>query len=319
MGGKMWIRSEPAKGSTFSFSAQFRVTQARSGAQTLTPEAVSLEGMRVLIVDDQAAYRRILTNTLAKWKMKTVAVEDGPTAIEALTRQQFDVILMDKSMPGQDGFQTAEEIYKRWPATTTKTVLITAFGQRGDANRCASAHVSAYLLKPLKSSDLRATLERLRIGDSHSNSLITRHSLRASNAHQSQFPRLHVLVAEDNLVNQKLAMRMLEKHGHQVTLAVNGVQAVAAFQKARFDVILMDVQMPEKDGFEATADIRRLEASMAPSGSQVQRTPIIALTAHAVSGYRERCLAEGMDGYLSKPIQFAALSSALADAVQAAA
>lgn len=319
MGGKMWIRSEPAKGSTFSFSAQFRVTQARSGAQTLTPEAVSLEGMRVLIVDDQAAYRRILTNTLAKWKMKTVAVEDGPTAIEALTRQQFDVILMDKSMPGQDGFQTAEEIYKRWPATTTKTVLITAFGQRGDANRCASAHVSAYLLKPLKSSDLRATLERLRIGDSHSNSLITRHSLRASNAHQSQFPRLHVLVAEDNLVNQKLAMRMLEKHGHQVTLAVNGVEAVAAFQKARFDVILMDVQMPEKDGFEATADIRRLEASMAPSGSQVQRTPIIALTAHAVSGYRERCLAEGMDGYLSKPIQFAALSSALADAVQAAA
>jgi two-component system, sensor histidine kinase and response regulator len=233
--------------------------------------------------------------------MKTVSVEDGKAALKELwaARQAgapFGLILTDMHMPGMDGFTLIEHIRESPELATATIVMLTSAGHRGDAARCQKLGVAAYLLKPIRQSELREAIARV-LGAREQDGaipLITRFSLQEA---REPSLSLRVLLAEDNLVNQRLAVRLLEKRGHHVVVAGNGREALQALEKANFDLVFMDVQMPEMDGLEATAVIREREKD---SGL---RQPIIALTAHAMKGDREKCLAGGMDGYLTKPIR----------------
>jgi two-component system sensor histidine kinase/response regulator len=208
----------------------------------------------------------------------------------------FALILMDMHMPEMDGFELIERIRQRPGCSAATIMMLTSAGHRGDAARCKELGVAAYLLKPIRQSELREAIA-LVLGAREQKGaipLITRYSL-----HDAREPAasLRILLAEDNPVNQRLATRLLEKRGHSVVVAANGRQALTAFEKERFDLVFMDVQMPVMDGLEATVAIRVKERT---SGS---RTPIVALTAHAMKGDREKCLEAGMDGYLTKPIR----------------
>ena len=196
-------------------------------------------------------------------------------------------------MPDMDGFELAERINKDHSLSGVTMIMLTSAGQRGDARRCMNVGITAYCLKPIKQSELFAIISTAlnkSSGGEKRPALVTRHSVR-------EVKRcLSVLLAEDNAINQKLATRILQKMGHTVTIAENGREALQILENARFDIILMDVQMPEMDGFEATSSIREKERI---TGGHI---PIVAMTAHAMSGDREKCLAAGMDGYVSKPI-----------------
>jgi CheY-like chemotaxis protein len=195
-------------------------------------------------------------------------------------------------------------------------VVLSSLGQRGDADRCRALNVGAYLCKPVKCSDLLESIEGvLRRGKANGDAaaeLVTRHSLRESPGSESARRKLNILVAEDNPVNQTVARRMLEKAGHRVVVAADGQLAVDALSNEHFDVVFMDVQMPVMDGFEAVAEIRRREEAAKRGDPGNGRTPIIAMTAHAMAGDRDRCLAAGMDGYVGKPIRSAELMEAIA-------
>jgi two-component system sensor histidine kinase/response regulator len=208
----------------------------------------------------------------------------------------YALVLTDLQMPDMDGFSLVEQIRKQKELSSIAIMMFSSAGQRGDGARCQKLGVSAYLLKPIRQSELRAAILRVvSAGDQKAQlPLVTRYTLHDTVA---QPVSLRGLIAEDNLVNQRLAMRLLEKRGHQVTIAGNGQEAVAATEKTAFDLILMDLQMPEMDGFEATAALREREKE---TGIHL---PVIALTAHALKGDRERCLEAGMDGYLTKPIR----------------
>jgi CheY-like chemotaxis protein/HPt (histidine-containing phosphotransfer) domain-containing protein len=208
-------------------------------------------------------------------------------------------------MPGMDGFALAEEIARTAHRDAARVMMLTSGGQRGDGARCRALGISAYLPKPIRQTDLLRAI-RMALSASGTGTLITRHSLVSPVAERqpSAARQLHVLVAEDNQVNQQLAFRLLEKKGHRVTLVANGREAVAAIEREQFDLILMDVQMPEMSGLEATAAIRSRENG----GS---RTPIIAMTARVLKGDREECLAAGMDDYVSKPLSPKALFQAV--------
>jgi CheY-like chemotaxis protein len=237
--------------------------------------------------------------TLKQWGMKPMMVSNGWAALAELRRAQEEgqptpLVVLDAQMPQLDGFATAAKI-KQDPELPTATIMmLTSGGQRGDADRCRQLGISAYLSKPVRQWELREAVLRvlgLRPQRGDNARLVTRHSL------QETPKRLRVLLAEDNPVNRELTLRILSKRGHSVFCAGTGKQAVEALEKQAFDVVLMDVQMPEMDGFEATAEIRKREVI---SGT---RLPIIAMTAHAMKGDRERCLSAGMDGYISKPVQ----------------
>jgi two-component system, sensor histidine kinase and response regulator len=301
MGGKMWVESEEGRGSQFHFTVCLGAPDTTE-TQTVTMAALGiLRGVRVLVVDDNRTNRRVLEGMLERWKMKATSVEDGQKALEQLSaardaNEPFGLILTDMHMPKMDGFTLVENIRRRPELATATIMMLTSAGHRGDAARCLDLGVAAYLLKPIRQSELRDAITRLlgARGDPCAIPLLTRFSLTDpvdSPAH------LRVLLAEDNAVNQRLAMRLLEKRGHRVTVAGNGREALDALEKDKFDLVFMDVQMPEMDGLEATAIIREKEKS---SG---RRQPIIALTAHAMKGDREKCLAAGMDGYLTKPIR----------------
>jgi PAS domain S-box-containing protein len=302
MKGRIWLESAPGQGSTFHFTAGF-TTQKAPTRRPARGEPDNLRGMSVLVVDDNTTNRRILEEILRQWEMKPALADGGWTALTALTRAKdsgkpFPLVLIDAQMPEMDGFTLAERI-KHDPALAGATIMmLTSMGRPGDGARCRELGIAAYLIKPIAQSDL---LEAILIalgndsGRAERPSLITRHSLRESR------PLLRVLLAEDNLVNRELAVRLLEKRGHTVIVAGNGKEVLAALQKQTFDVVLMDVQMPEMDGLEATAAIRAKEKT---TGAHL---PIIAMTAHAMKGDRERCLAAGMDGYVPKPIQAKAL------------
>jgi len=255
-------------------------------------------GLRVLVVDDNATNRRILEDVLLGWALKPTIVDSGASAIAALETahtagEPFPIALIDYQMPDLDGFGLAEEIQRRPALGTTLIMMLSSVGQRGDAARFRELGVASYLTKPVRQSVLLDALLSLLGGTEHTAEhpqMVTRHSLRE--AHQS----LRVLVADDNAVNRLLVTALLEKHGHALTTVTNGREAVDAVARGQFDLVLMDVQMPEMDGLEATVAIR--EAEQARGG----RIPIIALTAHAMKGDREACLAAGADGYLSKPI-----------------
>jgi two-component system, sensor histidine kinase and response regulator len=296
MGGTITVESAVGRGSVFRFDGRFRVAQASTAPPALPP---ALDGLRVLIVDDNATNRRILEGTVRHWAMRPTAVgsaADGLAAIAAAP-EPFSLILLDANMPGMDGFMFAERLGSLSRAQQATIMMLSSAGQRGDASRCRELGIKAYLLKPLKRSELlRAIVATLSTSSQEPphDALVTRHTMRQ---HRTA---LRVLLAEDNLVNQRLASRLLEKEGHEVTVAPDGSKAVEAWSRAEaaapFDLVLMDVQMPVMDGFQATAAIRQEERN---TGRHVS---IVAMTAHAMQGDRERCLAAGMDDYLSKPL-----------------
>jgi signal transduction histidine kinase/DNA-binding response OmpR family regulator/HPt (histidine-containing phosphotransfer) domain-containing protein/HAMP domain-containing protein len=297
--GRIWVESEPSAGTRFHFTLPFEI-RAELRRKPPSLEFRDLQGIRVLVVDDNATNRRIVEEIVVGWGMKPTLVDGGETALNALekareTGKPFDLVLLDFQMPDMDGFEVAERIQKRPDLGATTIMMLSSVGQRGDAQRCRDLGIAAYLVKPLRQSVLLkavlAALGRPPASAVEAPSLVTRHSLG-----EGKGP-LRILVADDNAVNQHLMSRILEKKGHAVTLAGNGREALSALAAGTFDVVLMDVQMPEMDGFEATAAIRAREKDM---GGHV---PIVALTAHALKGDREACLAAGMDEYLTKPIR----------------
>jgi two-component system sensor histidine kinase/response regulator len=306
MHGRIWVESELGKGSRFHFTAHFGLQKVP--ARTIVPrDPATLRDMRVLIVDDNATNRQILLKMLINWHTTPLAAESGAKAITALREAQglgrhFPLILVDAQMPEMDGFALAESI-KRNPEWGTATIMmLSSAGQRGDAKRCRELGIAAYLTKPVRQAELLdAILTALGTKPIKEAlpALITRHSLRENSKH------LCILLVEDNAINQKLAARLLEKRGHTVAIAGNGKEALAALEKQSFDLVFMDVQMPEMDGFEATAAIRGKEKA---SGNHL---PIIAMTAHAMAGDRERCLEAGMDDYITKPIRLIELDALL--------
>ena len=299
MGGRIWVESTPDHGSRFHFTADLPISKNLAAPQ---PAAnVSLQGMEVLVVDDNWTNRRILKDTLEGWGIKPWVAESGAAAMEALEHAKregkpFSLVLTDAHMPGMDGFDLIEAMRNNPDLSASTVMMLTSGPQGGDIARCQKFGVAAYLTKPIRQSQLReAILRVLAAKPNNRPTLITRQAL------QTPQSRLRVLLAEDNVVNQRLALRLLQKCGHDVALAGNGHEVLAALESGEFDVALMDVQMPEMDGFEATAAIREKEKVVG------KHLPIIAMTAHAMSGDRERCLGAGMDGYLAKPIHAAEL------------
>jgi CheY-like chemotaxis protein/HPt (histidine-containing phosphotransfer) domain-containing protein len=298
MGGRIWVESAMAEGSAFHFTVTCDVpppAAARPGRADLA----SVHGLRVLVVDDNATYRRILTETLAHWQMQPVGVAGSQNALAMLEQgheahEAFGLVLLDAVMPGMDGFALAEQIKQRPELAEATIMMQTASGQRGDAARCRELGIASYLTKPIKQSELLDAILTV-LGKSAQEDepsvLVTRHSLREGRQ------RRHILLAEDNPVNQKLLVRLLENQGHTVVVAGNGREALAELEREQFDLILMDVQMPEIDGLQATAAIRQKEQQ---TGTHL---PIIALTARAMQEDQERCLEAGMDGYISKPVR----------------
>ena len=299
MEGQIWVESELGEGSTFHFTASFGIQDEARTRRKLLPRD-GLENMSVLVVDNNSTNRQILVEMLNNWGMKPSAVEDGPHALDAMesgaaSAKGFSLVLLDGMMPGIDGFELAAQIRqkRRWDAT--KLIMLTSAGRRGDAERCRALGIEAYLTNPVQTPDLLDTILTL-CGNSLSDHqaqtrLVTRYTVR-EDRHS-----LHILLAEDNTVNQRLFTRLLEKKGHTVVVVSSGREAVDAVAKGDFDLVLMDVQMQEMDGLEATVAIRQSEEE---SGGRI---PIVAMTAYALQGDLERCLAAGMDDYISKPIQ----------------
>jgi PAS domain S-box-containing protein len=301
MGGDMWVESEVGRGTQFHFTARFKMSEKPMATGTMAP-SVSLRGVKVLIVDDNRTNRRILEAMLQRWEMNPTSAEDGEEALKQLTCAQdvgdpYALVLTDMHMPKMDGFTLVEQIRQRREFSAPIIMMLTSAGHRGDGARCQELGVAAYLLKPIRQSELREAIARVLGAPAGKGAipLVTRYSLQDARAPQTI---LSVLVAEDNTVNQLLAKRLLEKRGHRVTMTMNGREALETLAKDRFDLVLMDLQMPEMDGFQATLALREKEKVKQDGFHQ----PVIALTAHAMKGDKERCLAAGMDGYLTKPI-----------------
>jgi PAS domain S-box-containing protein len=301
MGGSIWVRSEVGRGTQFHFTVRLRTADAKTIEMGTIATPEMLRGVRVLLVDDNRTNRRILEGMLKLWEMKSTSTEGGEEALEQLSLardagEPYALILTDMHMPNMDGFSLVERIRQRPELSTATIMMLTSAGHRGDAARCQELGVAAYLLKPIRQAELREAIARVLEGKEQEGviPLITRYSLQDA---RDPATFLRVLLAEDNPVNQRLVVRLLEKRGHRVVVAANGLEVLDALGKESFDLVLMDVQMPEMDGLEATAAIREKE-----KGGGVHQS-VIALTAHAMKGDRERCLAAGMDGYLSKPIR----------------
>jgi two-component system sensor histidine kinase/response regulator len=300
MQGRMRVESEVGKGSTFHFTVRFGLGKPTS-KQRRYAELSELRELRTLVVDDNQTNRRILEQILGNWEMSPTSVPGGLEALRALDQaanagNAFALIVSDVNMPEMDGFDLAERLRENPLHCGTPIILLTSASRAGDSERCRALGVAAQLLKPVKQSALldaivAAVARPERVAER------TRRQKAAAADGVRGGRKLHILLAEDNAVNQKFAVRTLTKRGHSVIVANDGKEALAAWEREPFDVILMDVQMPEMDGFQATARIRDREKA---AGSHI---PIIAMTAHAMKGDRERCLEAGMDGYVMKPIQ----------------
>jgi len=319
MGGGISVERRPQGGSVFRFTVDMGVQQ-----EPAVPErgpSVPLAGLDVLVVDDNATNRRIFGEVLVGWGMRVEQAESARAALALLERRPptrpFALTIVDCNMPETDGFELVERVRERAPKSAGTIVMLTSGGQPGDAARCRQIGISAYLSKPISMGLLREVIERALAeagrkleaatpSGSHSrpSSLITRHSL--AEARRS----LHVLLAEDNAVNQVLASSLLRKHGHRVSIANHGLEALELLERDRFDLVLMDVHMPRMGGHEASRRIREREAA---SGG---RLPIVALTAQAMKGDREKCFEAGMDAYVSKPLKSAELFAAIDDALR---
>ncbi|HEV2989362.1 MAG TPA: response regulator [Candidatus Angelobacter sp.] len=305
MNGRMWVDSKPGAGSTFHFTAHFRL----QNVPFKSPQPVDSEMLRavsVLIVDDNSTNRRILFEMLDGWLMKPAMAEDGAQALamleEAITiGRPFSLVLLDSWMPKVDGFTVAEQIQQQTKFAPPDVIMLTSADFVGDAARCRELGIKGYLPKPVKRSNL-LNLIKMVMG-SHER-FVESPVLIPDSSHEIP-GRLKILVAEDNAVNQLLAVRLLEKRGHTVSVAETGKAALAMFSEQSFDLVLMDVQMPEISGLEVTRAIRRMEEK---TGRHV---PIIAMTAHAMVGDKESCLGAGMDDYVAKPLQAKELFAAI--------
>ncbi len=310
MGGKIEVESELGRGSTFRFAARFPLPRATEIKPT---PLVDLEGLRVLIVDDNATTRRILREMLGAWRMAPQTAESGATALmlmEAAAREgePFPLVILDAHMPEMDGFAVAERIKAQPSLTKATLMMLTPAGHQDDLARCREAGVGSYVTKPPRQSELLDAMMTV-LGRTVS---VPDPASPGSSGAAAGLRGLKVLLAEDNPVNQKLAVGILSKRGHSVVLAQNGREAVDAVEREAFDLVLMDVHMPEMGGFEATGLIRRREQER---GGHV---PIVALTARAMAGDRDRCLQAGMDDYLTKPVKVRDLLGVIGRLVAAA-
>jgi two-component system sensor histidine kinase/response regulator len=315
MGGSIGVDSHPGKGSTFWFTARF----AKQASQTLQPKA-NLPGLaqcRALIVDDNATNRKILSHQLSSWGMVHEEADGGKAAL-ALLRQAaregraYELAVLDLMMPEMDGFELARQIKADPEISGVRLVLLTSYGQRGHGEMAREAGIAAYLTKPVRQGQLNECLSRVMNQTANSidpqmqsamepSEICPKHSLA-----EKQLVSNHlILLAEDNIVNQKVAMLQLQKLGYRTDVVANGREAVEALQRISYDLVLMDCQMPEMDGYEATAEIRRCEGA-------TKHTVIVAMTAHSLEGDREKCIAAGMDDYISKPVKSRELKELLA-------
>ena len=312
MGGTIDLESTEGSGSTFWFTAHFEPSDTVLEEEGPLPE---LRGRRVLIVDDNTTNRRILEHQVSGWGLVPTLAAGGAAALHELAAATeagatFDLAILDLQMPGMDGLQLAAAI-KAIPAhASIPLVILTSLGQRGHAAAAREAGVAGYLTKPVREGHLKRCLATVLSGGTATRgetgqpnrALVTRHTLTEERSHA----RAHILLAEDNLVNQRIAVKMLERLGCQVDVAPNGLKALEALETSRYDLVLMDCQMPELDGYGATRQLREREGDG-------RRTPVIAMTANAMAGDRERCLEAGMDGYLTKPVRPDELTAAISE------
>jgi len=315
MGGKIWVESSangtPEDSSTVGSTFRFHVRMGRG--QSALPEEEEGHptelpaGFCALVAGSGGAERKSLCDLLTRLGGRPLVAASCPEALDLLreTRQKegrMDIALIEWQMADCEGFELVEKIKADPEWGELPVLILSGAGQRGDGVRCRQMRVSGYLNTPVSLGELRAAIGRiLSAQDSQSSRFVTRHQLRETHT------RLRVLLAEDNLVNQRVACRLLEKRGYQVSVVENGVQAVEAVRNNAFDLVLMDVQMPEMDGLEATAAIRQMEAGTG------HRVPIVAMTAHAMQGYRDLCLESGMDDYVTKPISPESLFKTIED------
>jgi signal transduction histidine kinase/DNA-binding response OmpR family regulator len=305
MHGKIWLESTPGKGSCFHFTALLTASTETRQISHLT-ETIHLAGVRVMVVDDNLTNRRILVDMLHGWGMLPVPAASGQEALAKMRHGAqrglpFALVLTDVHMPEMDGFDLVNRINNS-PELTKTVILMLTSGDRGDdIARCKQLGISSYLTKPVRRAELRSAMLRAIARQVCPLTVAAPPEDGTVGPKETSGSSLRILLTEDNLTNQRVALRILEKGGHRVSIAENGKAALNMLHEHTFDLILMDVQMPEMDGFEATALIRSMEQR---TGCHI---PIVAMTAHAMTGDRERCLAAGMDGYLSKPIAASAL------------
>src|SRR5260370_27841183 len=300
MGGQIGVTSKPGQGSTFWFTASF--DKQPEEVDEHSPQLESLENVRALIVDDNASNRRILSHQLNSWGVGHDAAESGIRALEfvkagASEGRNYDLVILDFLMPGMDGFELAEAINADPDISPVRLVLLTSAGERGDGARAMNSGIAAYLSKPLRQSQLFDCLiavmsESVNRQESGPSTLVTKHNLKEKKTMSHKL----ILLAEDNIVNQKVAIRQLQKLGYRCDAVANGREAIEALNRIPYDLVLMDCQMPEMDGYEATSEIRRTEV-------EPKHTTIVAMTSHALEGDREKCIAAGMDDYISKPVK----------------
>ncbi len=299
MGGEMDVESTPGAGSTFSVTVPLE--KQPEGARKAPEVLTDLRGLRVLIVDDNLTNRRVFSRQLASWDIVSESAEGGLEALGLMRRaaergEPFDAAILDMQMPEMDGMELARRIKADPDVCSTRLALLTSIGHRGDGAEAQRCGIAAYLTKPVRQAELRAVLETIMgktgSGTRRGDTLVTRDTLHEAALKE----RIPILLAEDNPVNQKVAVRILEKLGYHADVASNGAEALEALGRKEYSLILMDVQMPEMDGYEATAAIRDREGAS-------RHTPIIALTANAMQGDKESALRAGMDDYLSKPVK----------------
>jgi signal transduction histidine kinase/CheY-like chemotaxis protein len=309
MGGEIWLESVAGEGSVFHFTMHFEGTieaATEEGAPAMLEE---LRGLPVLIIDDNASHRSVLRRLAERWQMQPEEAASGEEGLKRLEEamlsgRPYRLVLLDQQMPGMDGFEVIRRMRPQAELKNAAIVMLTSSEHSLSVAKCRELGVGAFLVKPIKAPDLLKSMLKI-LGKLPSESPAPAPTAKQQPTPVSAFP-LNILVAEDNPVNQKLAIVLLERAGHQVSLAVNGAEAVTRWRETDFDLILMDVQMPELDGLEATRQIRREEQTTR------RHVPIVAVTAHSMTGDRERCFEAGMDDYLSKPIQRQELLGVLA-------
>jgi len=309
MEGQIGVESEEGKGSTFWFTAIIN----KQPKENLKPVHIAddIKDARILMVDDNALNRRMVMEYLRSWDLRCDEAKDADTALEKLIKAEYEkdpfkAAILDMTMPGMNGEKLGIKIKENTELKNTKLILLTYFGTRGDAARFEEIGFSAYLTKPIKQSRLYDCLQ-LVLGDSFNHekdlksNIITRHTI-AENLKRS----IKILVVEDNIIGQKVALGMLQKLGYNAHAASNGIEAIQALKNNSYNLIFMDVSMPKMDGLQATRIIRDKKSAV-----KNHDIPIIGLTAHVMKGDREKCLAAGMNDYLSKPLHPHNFTSAL--------